>query len=238
MDRRRTDRRRQMEMVLASIFLARSVSQNTWNCRTQDSTYPANNVNNLEFVNGRKVPEGALIGSESCANPVNRIPVSRTKEIISGHELFLALLWQAVKRATGGVLAYLEKAELKAANRGERWEADDYRLSQHVVLLAEEGKADPYTLGFFRQYHIHPSKVTWWWRDSKKLLFLAEATNCPTPLLVANRAEEAFNSPALIPDYDPTLQVSPVLPSSSFALNPANTPAPVRTTGAGDKEIL
>ena len=196
MERRRTDRKAQLEAIF---LLGYAILRNTWNCRTSESTYPPNDGKGLGAVNGPKVTDSALIGQASCANPVENIPANRTKNIISGHDVYLALLFHAVNKLARGVLAYLERAELQAANRGERWEAEDLRVAQQTVALASEGKADPYTLAFYQLYAIHPSKVTSWWRDTRKLAQICERANCPTPLLV----REAGRYLEIIPDYDP-----------------------------------
>ena len=193
MERRRTDRQKQLEVVLGAIswyFFAHSQLPIT-SISCHDTISPRHNLVNCPSIGpGTKV---------LCGNTVNQIPLFVTKEILSGHEVFLGLLFAAVNKLARGVLSYLEKAELREQ---DVWLRSDYRQAEQTVLLAFEGCADPYTKAFIQLHAIHPSKVTSWWRDRAKLLYLAETTNCPTPLLVANRVEEVFQ---IIPDYDPTL---------------------------------
>lgn len=235
MERRRTDRKHQLEMVLASIFLAYRVRHNTCSYRTSESLVPAHNINSLGPVKGPELPQRALIGTSAdgtkvpfpCANPVNGPSGNRTRNIISGHEFYLALVFHAVNALSLRVLWYLEGAEDREP---AIWFQQDIRLAWVMVALAAEGNADPYVNGFIQLFHKHPSKVTWWWRDDEKLWRLAQVTNCPTPLLVANRAEEALG---IIPDFDYSTQVSPVRSSSRAHAHPANHPAPRAPQGSG-----
>ena len=82
------------------------------------------------------------------------------------------------------------------------WHRQDYRLAWLIPMLADEGTANPYSKAFRQLFHKNAHEVRFWWRDRKKLLRLCQITNCPTPLLVANRLDELN----VIPDYDPTLE--------------------------------
>lgn len=96
---------------------------------------------------------------------------------------------------------YLMDAEIREP---DVWHRQDYRLAQIILVLADEGNSNPYSKAFRMLFHKNAHEVRFWWRDRRKLLWLSEATNCPTPLLVANRVEEVFN---VIPDYDPGREV-------------------------------
>lgn len=95
------------------------------------------------------------------------------------------------------------KAEMREP---DIWLRQDYRLAWLILMLAAEDMANLYSKAFRRLFHKNAREVRFWWRDRRKLLWLAEATNCPTPLLVANRVQEVFN---VIPDYDATIKLRP-----------------------------
>ena len=99
---------------------------------------------------------------------------------------------------------YLLRAEMREP---DVWLRQDYRLAWLILMLAAEDMANPYSKAFRQLFHKNAHEVRFWWRDRRKLLWLAEATNCPTPLLVANRVEEVFN---VVPDYDPTIKLGPL----------------------------
>lgn len=248
MERRRTDRRKAFETALALLFWAKQFNVIPGPCRTVGPLPTAKDTKDLEGVKGPKVTKPALIGQANCGNPVNQFPLFVTKTTISECELILALVWHAVEHHFGGVLQFLEWAELREA---DSWYRSDYRLAAHIITLAAEGKADPYTQAFVQLYGKHPSRVVSWWRDRRKLLQLAELANTPTPLLAANQAQELLG---IVPDFDYS-QASPAFgpqPSESFGKTtdavvgqgnspsadisralPPKMPAAAATTGSG-----
>ena len=254
MDRRRTDRRKQMEMVLGSIYwyffapFQRPIT-GKWNARSHSQFRIQNR---LKFSNCE----------QSCGNPVQTIPLFVTRNVVSQHELFLELVFRAVNALQLRVLGHLEKAELR---EGDVWAQQDYRTAQVVLILADEGRGNAYSKAFYQLFGRNAHEVRFWWRDRVALYRLCEIGGSSTPLLHANIADQLENE--LIPDYDPTLQVSPAALSRQAPRNadpvsqwnshvdgsrgnsvspvapllpprahPANTPAPVRTTGAGDRK--
>lgn len=98
---------------------------------------------------------------------------------------------------------YLLKAEL---HEGDCWHRQDYRIASVMVWQAEQGECPSYELAFLQLFGRHPKRVTSWWRNRRILARLAEFCNTPTPLLAANRLNEALT---VIPDYDPTTKYIP-----------------------------
>lgn len=82
---------------------------------------------------------------------------------------------------------YLLEAEFREP---DFWHQQDYRLASVMVGQAEQGDSPDYDWAFVQLFGKWPKDVTWWWRDREKLLFLSEYCNRPTPLLLANYAEE------------------------------------------------
>lgn len=166
-------------------------------------------------VNGTNVLTGKF-STVLSTEILHRVRINSVSDIILLLLILLALL------KADRIVAYLERAELRAANHGETWEAEDLRVAQLVVTLADEGCADPYTQAFVKLYSKHPSKVVTWWRDQEKLATIAAYCNSALPLMCANRAEEALSYREPIPDYDPLADHRGALPPTKPAL-PATT---------------
>jgi len=113
---------------------------------------------------------------------------------MSGHELFLNLIYQTVRAAQLRVLGYLTKAE---SREPDVWHQQDYRVAQIVLCLADEGKANPYSKAFFQLFGRNAHTVRFWWRNRQRLWQLCETGGSSTPLLHANIASQE-----IIPDYD------------------------------------
>lgn len=138
---------------------------------------------------------------------ISRTAVNSTNELVillfrtHRNPMLFHRAWECiaklVNREQMGVLRFLEKAEFQEQ---DAWLREDLRLAQTVVILADEGCADPYTVGFCRIFHKHPAKVTSWWRDRSKLYRLCELGGSNTPLLHANLADQLEHE--IIPDYD------------------------------------
>lgn len=98
------------------------------------------------------------------------------------------------------VSAYLLQAEI---DEGDPWYQQDYRLAGLMVGMAEEGRCPSYENAFLELFGKASREVVGWWRDRRKLLFLAHDGNCPTPLLLANRAHDLLLNRDLIeiPDH-------------------------------------
>ena len=143
--------------------------------------------------------------------------------------MVFALVCAAVNRAQGGVLRYLEQAE---SREQDVWAQQDYRTAQVVLILADEGKPNPYSKAFFQLFGKHAHQVRFWWRDRQKHYRLCELGGSNTPLLHSDLAYRYQD--ALIPDYDYS-QVSPVNPTPRAHVQPAKDPAsaPIEPTGAG-----
>ena len=193
MDRRRTDRKALLEQALTVMwyFFAHFESPITGN---------GNACSHLQFRFQSRLK------FSNCDNSVENIPLFVTRNVVSGPELFLELVCAAVNRKQRGVLRFLERAELKAANRGERWEAEDYRTAQVVLLLADEGVGNAYSKAFRQLFGKNAHEIRHWWRDQGKLWQLCQAGGTNTPLLHANLAADVLNRKQPIPDYDPLLK--------------------------------